>query len=95
MDWCSTIVVSGQTRLLKTAEQELIRGLDSMIGVLPGDYLTSSVKQLGRIVLGVAGSSPVIDHTLAWSNLDSVDSDGYVIHSNVDEQSLCIYNCRT
>jgi alpha-glucuronidase len=85
-NWCSMLSVTGQSGCLQTAKQELITGLQAMLGVQPSDWHDSTSNHLGRIVLGVAGSSPLIDQALAWSNHGASDSDGYAILSGTDEQ---------
>lgn len=85
-NWCSQLDVTGQSVCLETAKQELRSGLRIMLGVQPSNWHDSTDHQLGRVVLGVAGSSPLIDHALLMlSNQGATDGDGYTILSGSDE----------
>lgn len=90
LKWCSNLVVTGRSEVLQTAEDELVTGLQAMLGQQPQYRNTASGILPGRIVLGVAGSLPAIDHALAWSVHISRVSDGYAIYSGEDEQGPCL-----
>lgn len=84
---CASIVTMRTSELLETARQELLYGLQAMLGREPVEKGLPNYGS-GRIVLGVAGDSPLIDQVLdgmaAGADEDSLGKEAYRIQSGQD-----------
>jgi alpha-glucuronidase len=74
-NWCGTVVTSGNSEILETAKNELLDGLNAILGPKADD------KSRGYVLLGILGNSPGLDHIADADTAAMLSEDGYVIRT--------------
>lgn len=91
---CASIIHVRSSELLETARQELLYGLQAMLGREPVEHSLPG-QGTGRIVLGVAGDSPLLDQVLNGMDAGADEEaaakrDAYCIQSGQDAEGSYI-----
>lgn len=74
--WCGGLVVAGASKVLESAERELLLGISSMIGQNPDSAVSANY-----LLLGVLGRSPELDSAVDAPTAAALGPDGYVIRT--------------
>lgn len=75
-DWCGSIMLTGDSPVLKAAESELARGISAIVGLTPEPTGSEAL-----IRLGVVGQSPGLVRAADMEGADSLSEEGYMIRT--------------
>ena len=91
---CGTVIIPRSSDLLDTAKNELIYGIQSLLGMNPIEQGEDAHAGNGRIIIGTAGDHPLLDGALkqlssstvkANTNNKDKANDSYVVRTGEDE----------
>lgn len=89
-DWAKELVVSATDERgpLKTAVQELVKGIDSLLGFKPALVKQSSLERF--IVIGRFGELPLIDNEISSLEAAALSDEGYIIRTICQQGIQCV-----
>jgi alpha-glucuronidase len=91
---CGAVVVPRSSDILNTAKNELIHGLQSLLGVNPIEQGRDTQAGNGRIIIGIAEDHPLLEGALTQLSFSTIKAntnnkdkanDSYVIRTGEDE----------
>lgn len=82
------VFVDGESPILNTAANELVKGLSGLLG--QAIILTGKPADAKGVIAGILGQSSIIDQAISKEEADKIEEEGFLLYKSADERPLII-----